>query len=461
MSPLFSYRCIPFVCSGVSLASTLFSAQVYMKVGYEISVLGKGLWDERSRAGIHRVVENQYAVLANRADLNVEPVCMDPRQLVASEAYVEGHEALYDESVRSILTEEDAAMVRVHSRLKRDASRLKRSLAEAFSLQKYLERKCLKSRLRASPMPQCILDLSQLERLDVYHSPHLPLQSEVLNQKRLAPFFTAHDFIILKHPEFFKGSNQEALSQYLAKLSGREWVCCVSESTRADLLEINPHVDSSRVFVTPLAAADHFYPCDDRQKLIHARERYGLPEGSYFLSLCTIEPRKNILGVLRAFVALASSGECPDVSLVLVGGLGWDYAQILDEIEGAKALKERIIMTGFVPDTELATIYSNALAFVYMSFYEGFGLPPLEAMQCGVPVVTSNNSSLPEVVGDAGCMLDANANDELCQVMIELYKNDSLRARHSEKSLARAAQFSWERSVQQTVDAYKFATESI
>ena len=175
------------------------------------------------------------------------------------------------------------------------------------------------------------------------------------------------------------------------------------------------------------------------------------------MSLSTLEPRKNIISAIRAFLELAKSGECSEASLVLVGGLGWNFESTINEIEGSNKLKERIILTGFVDDADLATIYSNALAFVYMSYYEGFGLPPLEAMQCGTPVITSDNSSLPEVVGDAGILLNADDQDGLKQAMLNFYNDNELTANYSEKSQIRAQQFSWKACAHQTANAYQEA----
>jgi glycosyltransferase involved in cell wall biosynthesis len=142
---------------------------------------------------------------------------------------------------------------------------------------------------------------------------------------------------------------------------------------------------------------------------------------------------------------------------VLVGTKGWDFDRIFREIERDSDIQARIVVTGFVPDEDLAALYTSSIGFVYTSLYEGFGLPPLEAMQCGVPVITSNNSSLPEVVGDAGMMVDAKDEDALCQSMLRVYQSESLREQMSKKSLEQAAKFSWEKCVQQTIEGYKIA----
>jgi glycosyltransferase involved in cell wall biosynthesis len=129
-------------------------------------------------------------------------------------------------------------------------------------------------------------------------------------------------------------------------------------------------------------------------------------------------------------------------------------------LEEAADVRGRIIQAGFVEDADLAALYSGAIAFLYPSFYEGFGLPPLEAMQCGTPVITSNASSLPEVVGDAGMMVPADDLDALCAALLDVVTKPDLRQSLQEKSLARAAEFSWQRSAASVIAAYRAATSA-
>ncbi len=137
--------------------------------------------------------------------------------------------------------------------------------------------------------------------------------------------------------------------------------------------------------------------------------------------------------------------------------MGWNYDKIFETLESCNSLKDSIILTGYVADEDLAALYSGALAFVYPSFYEGFGLPPLEAMQCGVPVITSNTSSFPEIVKDAGIMVDPTDTDAICSSILEIYRDPSLRKTMSQKSLERASFFSWDNCTRGTIAAYKAA----
>ncbi len=209
--------------------------------------------------------------------------------------------------------------------------------------------------------------------------------------------------------------------------------------------------------MTELAASESFYQSNDKEKNKKVRKKYGIPDGPYILSLCSLEPRKNIDSVIKAFAKIVKQENIPDLSLVLVGPKAWGLEKLFAELEASTAVKDRIIITGFMDNEDLAPIYSDALLFIYPSFYEGFGLPPLESMQCGTPVITSDTTSLPEVVGNAGIMVDPTKLDAICQALLSIYRSPSLREDLSKRSLERANKFSWEKCAQATVDAYKLS----
>ncbi len=144
-----------------------------------------------------------------------------------------------------------------------------------------------------------------------------------------------------------------------------------------------------------------------------------------------------------------------DLNLVLVGTKGWDFDSIFNEIDILYDLKKHIFITGFVEDNDLASIYSSALMFVYPSFYEGFGLPPLEAMKCGIPVITSNNSSLPEVVGDAGITFDVKEPNLLHELMLDLYRDSAKRELYSNLGLNQSNKFTWQNTSNKILVAYQ------
>ncbi len=301
------------------------------------------------------------------------------------------------------------------------------------------------------------LDLASLQNADIYHCSFLAPPPQVRLAKRPQVFITIYDLIPLLFPDHCDAGTNERMQEIIASINNDTWLLSISEATKTDFCN-HLKLDPNHVFVTPLAADTRlFHPNLDPQALGAVRQKYKMPAGPYVLSLCTIEPRKNIDHVIRSFVKLVREQKLTDLNLVLAGAKGWSYNHIFQEIEGTKALKDQIVVTGYVANEDLAALYSGALAFVYPSLYEGFGLPPLEAMQCGTPVITSNTSSLPEVVGNAGIMLDPHDVDGLCQSLLSLYENAELRGEMSAKSLARAAQFSWKRCAEDTMHAYKTA----
>ena len=295
--------------------------------------------------------------------------------------------------------------------------------------------------------------------LDIYHSPATEFPAWTA-RPGLRRFLTVYDLIPIIHPEFFPGGTSRQLRATLGSITSRDWLLCISESTRRDLLAHCPACNPDRTLVIPLAAEHFFHPETDPARLAAVRERYAIPADTpYFLSVSTLEPRKNFESVIRAYARFVRADPGRPSRLVLVGGkVRTDthpiFAALAAEDEN---IRRRVLFTGFVADEDLAALYSGALAFVYLSFYEGFGLPPLEAMQCGVPVIVSNTSSLPEVVGDGGTLLAPTDLEGVCAQMLALSRDGELRRRQSERALARARQFSWERFEAQLLAAYAAA----
>ncbi len=294
---------------------------------------------------------------------------------------------------------------------------------------------------------------------DVYYSFSYPLPRVDMYGAK-ARFLLIHDMIPVKFPEFF-GQAAEPMREHCAAgvrsiRSERDWAVCVSESTKRDYCEFSG-TDPRRVFVTPLAAGSEFHQVKDEEAIQEVRARYHLPPAPYLLSLCTLEPRKNLAHLIRCFARLVHSHPETDAHLVLAGAKGWEFDAVLQEIEGAGPVRSRVHTAGRVEDRDLAALYSGAEAFVFPSFYEGFGLPPLEAMQCGTPVITSNTSSLPEVVGTAGVMVPPTDAEALEAAIWSVLSTPALREEMRQAGLVRAKQFSWKRTMDRTLEAFKAA----
>jgi glycosyltransferase involved in cell wall biosynthesis len=290
--------------------------------------------------------------------------------------------------------------------------------------------------------------------VDVYHSIRQPLASpdRIRARVRVA---SIHDMVPSLFPEVTEERFVTFHDSVLRSIDvDRDWVMCVSESTKTDLISVTGMTDE-RIFVVPLAASPEvFHPEEDAVRLASVLGRFGLVDRRYVLSLSTLEPRKNLTRLVSAFAAVAANADLCDVCLVLVGAVGWKSEPLMEAIRASRLPSERLMMLGHVPDEDLSALLTGASVFAYPSLYEGFGLPPLEAMQCGAPVVTSNRSSLPEVVGDAAICIDPTSEHAIAQAITDVLLKPELAAELRRRGPERAKMFTWRRTVDETVAAY-------
>lgn len=262
---------------------------------------------------------------------------------------------------------------------------------------------------------------------------------------------TVHDLSPFLFPELFRPARR-AYQQAMTRRSVRRaaHVIADSESTRADLISLFD-VRPERVTTVPLGVDETMRPVSDAALLGAFRQRHGL-DGPYILFVGTLEPRKNVLMLIEAFALLRGRAGVAH-HLVLVGGKGWYYDAIFQRVERL-GLREAVTFAGYAPDAELPLWYSGADLFVYPSLYEGFGLPPLEAMACGTPVIVSRISSLPEAVGEAGALVDPHDPEALAQEMAALLADEARRAVLVARGLERAARLTWRATATATAAIY-------
>ena len=264
---------------------------------------------------------------------------------------------------------------------------------------------------------------------------------------------TVHDVIPLILPATFTPRQRTIARIALARVRRRaDRVIVPSHAVKRDVVR-HARFPEDRVVVTPEACDPRFRPVRSEGGLRDVAARYGLPS-RYLLAVGTLEPRKNLTALLEAFARLRRGGAVdPDLRLVLAGARGWLDEPIFRTVR-ALGLERAVHLPGFIDDDDLPAVYSGAALFVFPSLYEGFGLPPLEAMACGVPVVTSNVSSMPEVAGDAAVLVDPRDVDGLSSAIARVLRDGALRARLRAAGIARARQFSWEATARRTLDAY-------
>jgi glycosyltransferase involved in cell wall biosynthesis len=281
---------------------------------------------------------------------------------------------------------------------------------------------------------------------DVFHSPDFTLPP----LWRARGILTVHDLTFMHYPEYA----QPGLVTYLNAAVPRSirtarLVLADSESTKRDILDLLG-TPPGKVRVAYAGVGPEFAPVSDAGVLNEVRARYGLA-WPFVLSVGTLEPRKNHLRLIRSFAQILPA--YPDLRLVLVGGKGWLYQDVKAEV-ARLALRERVVFPGFVTDADLPALYSLASVFAYPSLYEGFGLPVLEAMACGTPVVCSNASSLPEVAGDAALLVDPTDGGALARALDQALTDQPMRQVLRTRGQAQAARFTWSDAAGTLLDAY-------
>ncbi|MFN9838439.1 MAG: glycosyltransferase family 4 protein [Pseudanabaena sp.] len=431
-----------------------------LKVAYDISTLGQGYINPKAKTGVYRVVESLFFELVKSSEIETTAIPFNQISTIwentSSSLYIKNqnleNQILFDPCFISRFN-----LIPIYQ----TAVKLQRQLIQ-FSLKKYpiLYKPSLSIQVPFKLISK--LDIKPTfkpQNFNIYHSPFYPIPDRTATQN-LHRVLTLYDLLPILTPQNF---TKNICSKYKSIINSidrhQDWITCISENTKQDFCNYTG-MNPERVFVTPLAASENFYPITDSEVISQKLKQYQIPAQPYLLSLCTLEPRKNLNFLLQCFAQLLAQDPSLETNLVLVGVSGWKNNNIFQTVQNNPLLKSHVIFTGYIPDHDLSAIYSGALAFVYPSLYEGFGLPPLEAMQCGTPVITSNTSSLPEVVGKAGLMINPSSRDDLCQAMLNLINNSKLRNQLSQKGIDRATQFSWSKCAGETIRVYETANNS-
>ena len=283
------------------------------------------------------------------------------------------------------------------------------------------------------------------KKIDLYHGPAFiaPLL------KTCPQIVTIHDASFRLTPERHSLPRRVFYRHIVPSIMrASDGIIAVSRSAKSDLLDV-ARVPQEKISVIPLGVDTQFQPVHDPHRLEQLRYKYSLPR-DFILYVGMIEPRKNLDTLVDAYLADSLSTR---FDLVLAGGLGWNYSGLLQKIHASGAA-HCIRLLGYIPDSDLPALYTAASAFAYPSLYEGFGLPVLEAMACGTPVVTSSVSSLPEVAGTAALLTDPHDHGALASALRALLSNHNLRAELSARGLQRARSFTWEQTARKTLALY-------
>lgn len=288
------------------------------------------------------------------------------------------------------------------------------------------------------------------ENIDIYHIPQNGLGlSENIS---CDPIITIHDLIPYTMPETVGSGYLKKFITYIPKsIYNAKKIITVSEYSKKDILRYFP-VKENNVCVTPLAASEIFRPMDKEKCQSILKEKYNI-DSPFILYIGGFSKRKNVGLVIDSFINIYKN--LPHKISLVIAGSGKDT---LDELKSKVSqfhMENKIIFTGFLEDDMLPIFYNASVVFVYPSLYEGFGLPPLEAMSCRTPVISSNVSSIPEVVGDSGVLIDPYSKTELGEAMLKLLSDEALLNLYGEKGYERSKLFSWEETASRTLEIYK------
>jgi glycosyltransferase involved in cell wall biosynthesis len=287
--------------------------------------------------------------------------------------------------------------------------------------------------------------------VDIFHSPDFVLPP----LRKARGILTVHDLAFLMRPECADAHLRAYLEEVVPRSVQRaDFIIADSENTRNDLVVLLG-VPPGGVAVVPGGVEKRFGRVEDPEVLARARRSIGVDEKPFLLAIGVIEPRKNLNRLMDAFALLKQRGiGPPDLKLVLAGGRGWLFDGIFEH-HAASPVRDDILMPGFVSDDLLPAVYSAANVLAFPSLYEGFGLPILEAMACGTPVVASRASCLPEVAEGAAVMVDPDDVEDLASALEQSLCDEELRSQLIGKGHQRAAEYTWQRAAERLLDVYR------
>jgi glycosyltransferase involved in cell wall biosynthesis len=305
-------------------------------------------------------------------------------------------------------------------------------------------------------LPYVQLYDGDVKEMDLVFSPCHKI-NENIRQTGIPCYTLLHDCIPLVLPEYFDNTAKSWFINLFNSLNEKEYYFANSNYTKQDFLKFCPALDKDKITVIPLSTNIEYKPNKDKVQLEKAKQKYHIPQNmKYIFSLCSLEPRKNLIRAVRTFIKFIEKNKINDMVFVL-GGSAWNgfIEKFEKEVPEYAKYKNKIIRAGYVDDEDLEILYSNAEWFVYTSQYEGFGMPPLEAMACGCPVITSNNSSLPEVVGNAGIMIDWDSDEQHISAYEKYYFDAKYRQTMAQKGLKQATKFSWQKAADIMVETFQ------
>ncbi len=402
-----------------------------MNILFDATILANGLNKNGGRSGIYMVAYNLLSEFRKDNRLKISLYCAPERYLdflrledsIVKDLPLYSNTSkissfFYNESYKISTTKECNIFIR---KVKNGLNRLYKKLG------KLAEKKNI--------------SVIRNKEFDAYFSPMHAIPKCIKQQNIRNHYVIIYDMIPYILPEYKTGLNGW-FGEVISNLNKKDIYFTISDSVKQDFIRIkNGEINENKVFTTYIGVSDSFKPELDEDKRKNVFEKYKIESDKYIFSLGSIEPRKNLKMQIKSFVNFLDKNKITD--LVYVIGGGKYTTNLIEELREEKLDTTHIQYIGYVDDDDLNVLYSNAQWFTFTSKYEGFGLPPLEAMKCGCPVISSNNSSLPEVCGDAALLVDCNSIIEHVEAYERLYKEADLREKLKKKGFEQSKIFNW------------------
>lgn len=287
---------------------------------------------------------------------------------------------------------------------------------------------------------------SSVDDIDVYFSPMKAVPRFIEKNKSIKKYTILHDAIPLGH-DYRENANHRWYFKLLDSINSDDKYFANSEYTKQDIIKHVPKINPDNIFVIPLSTGKPYSKITDIEVINKVKNKYNIPIGKkYIFSLCNLDPRKNLIFSIKNFLNFVENNKLDDFIFVLGGGHFDDFDKAINRsVEHLGEKKNLILRIGYVDDEDMSALYSGAEVFLFPSLYEGFGMPVLEAMKCGLPVITSNVTSLPEVIGDCGIQINPDSDEEMLNALDKMYFDRGFRQSCIDKGLERAKQFTWEK----------------
>jgi glycosyltransferase involved in cell wall biosynthesis len=405
-----------------------------MKILYDISLLGRGHANEANRTGLYRFAEETFKKFQKVKGIDLYLTASQFNFDEVQEYLNEHCPELLDKLLKPRYSLTNTVIQLVRWSLKQIA---KADIKAAFISK---SRNNIGFCAEYLNLNVAFIPKSMHTFFDVYFSPKDQIPTQIKKIKSIKKVIFIHDMIPLVLPQFSMKSSNFFYKHLMKSITTDMLVLCNSETTKKDFRKFR--FDIKEIKVLPLCTSEIFKP-HNADEVIPIKNEYGIPsDAKYFISVSSLNPRKNFPHVIKCFVAFIRKYKIEDLYLVVTGPAGWNYDDIFKTVRGMGIYKDKIITTGFVNDKDIPYLYSGALGAICASLYEGFGYPALEAMQCGTATIASDNSSMAEIVAEAGILVSPNDEVAMIKALNKIYEDSSYRKQLVKAGLKRAKEYS-------------------